>query len=378
MNWNKAYEAYPANKEHIWLNNAGTTPPGRHIIERMGRHFAQLGAHGPENTVPGLGVVQHRIKAHLATLLGASPRDIALVHNTAEGMTMLSLGLTLAPGDEILLLENEYPSNVYPWEVWREPGVIISFVPVGRSPGEFLRNFEARLTPKTRVVALSMVHWCTGMPLPIEAIASLCHKRDIFFALDGSQGVGNVPLDFAKCSPMALCFSAWKWLLGPLGLGILVANEATVGRLKSPFRGTDSVKNPASYLPYQTEQKTTADRYSYSTGNTNDWVYFDESLEYLSGFGFPQIQKRILELTAMLWEPLKAAGFTSGYDHDAPMSGILCVEKPGVDMDQVAKAVNEQGIVARVRLGRLRLAPHIYLTEAQLERAVQLILAASQ
>jgi len=374
MNWQALHDAYPANHGHIWLNNAGTTPPGQHIIDRMSRHFAQLGASGPEQTEPGLAVVSRRIKAHLSQLLNANPEDIALIHNTAEGMSMLSLGLTLEPGDEILLLENEYPSNVYPWDVWREKGVTITFVPAGHRPEEFLSNLRERITARTRVAALSMVHWCTGMPFPVEAVAELCHEKGILLALDGSQGVGQVPLDFSKCAPMALCFSAWKWLLGPLGMGVLVADKATVARLKSPFRGTDSVKNPASYLPYQTEQKVTADRYLYSTANTNDWVYFDESLEFLAQVGFPAIQARILELANHLWQPLKAAGFTSGYEHDAPQSGILCVEKPGLDMSTVAEHLVSKGVVARVRLGRLRLAPHVYLLEQQLDRVIELLL----
>jgi selenocysteine lyase/cysteine desulfurase len=375
MNWQTAYDAYPANERFIWMNNAGTTPPGRHVIERMAKHFARIGTHGPEHMEPSLPLVSRRIKSNLASLLHARPEDIALVHNTAEGMTMLSLGLALVPGDEILLLENEYPSNVYPWEYWQARGVTLTFVPQSRTPEEFLKHFRERLTPRTRAVALSMVHWCSGMPLPVEAVAELCHERGIFFALDGSQGIGQIPLDFGKCAPMALCFSAWKWLLGPLGLGVLVADPTTVARLSSPFKGTDSVKNPASYLPYQTELKDTADRYTYSTANTNDWVYFDESLRFLSELGFDAIYRRIRALAARLWQPLRSAGFTSGYDHgDEPLSGILCVNKPGVDLEKLTNTLIENGVVARLRLGRIRLAPHVYLREEQMDLVSRLLI----
>jgi cysteine desulfurase / selenocysteine lyase len=379
MNFQTAYDAYPANEHSIWLNNAGTTPAGSHIVTRLARHFEQLSTLGPERTDPGFAFVHERIKLNLSKLISADTTDFALIHNTAEGMTMLSLGLSLEPGDEILLLENEYPSNVYPWQIWEPKGVSLGFVPVGRDPELFLENVRARLTPRTRVLALSMVHWCTGMPLPFHEIAKMCHERGIFLMLDGSQGIGQIPIDFRAMTPAAVVFSAWKWLLGPLGLGVLVVDPLTVSRLSSPFRGTDSVTNPNSYLPYQTHQKQTADRYRYSTANTNDWVYFDESLEFLSSFGFPSVSKRILELTARLWGPLRAAGFTSGYDHgDQPKSGILCVEKPGVDMTEVATRLNEQGIVARVRLGRIRLAPHVYLSEEQIDRTVRLLVEAAR
>jgi selenocysteine lyase/cysteine desulfurase len=84
---------------------------------------------------------------------------------------------------------------------------------------------------------------------------------------------------------------------------------------------------------------------------------------------------RILELAKRLWLPLKAEGFTSGYDHDdSPQSGILCVEKPGVDMTRVLDYLNQNGVIARLRLGRLRLAPHVYLSNEQIDRAVALII----
>lgn len=373
MDWRKVYAAYPINARQVWLNNCGITPAGKHIVARMAAHFERMAQFGPGANDASPGQLLDDIRQKLAQLLCAEPSDIALVHNTAEGMTMVSLGLTLNPGDEILLLENEYPSNVYPWEHWADHGVQLHFVPMARTADEFLENFRDALKPRTKVAALSMVHWCTGLRLPIEPIAAMCRDRGILLVLDGSQGVGQVPLDFRRVAPAVLCFSAWKWLLGPLGLGALVIDRATLATLHMPFKGTDSVADPESYLPYQTQMRASVDRYTYSTANYNDWVYFDESLAFLQELGFDNVQARILELTERLWQGLSVLGFESAYVHTHPRSGILCVRKAGVDMDALCSALTAQGFIARVRLGHLRLAPHVYQSPEQMDSTVAAI-----
>jgi cysteine desulfurase / selenocysteine lyase len=371
MDWKLAQDAYPINARSIWLNNCGITPTGRHIATRMAEHFANMSERGPGGGDLGPERLLGAIRRKLGALIHARPDEIALVHNTAEGMTMVSWGLSLSAGDQILLLEQEYPSNVYPWQIWQSRGVALDFVALAQSPEAFLANFKDAVTERTKVVALSMVHWCTGMPLPLPEIAEICHQRGIQLVIDGSQGVGMVPLDFAALAPAVLCCSAWKWLLGPLGLGVLVMDRATLSRLSMPFKGTDSVADPSSYLPYQTEMRSSIDRYTYSTANYNDWVCLDASLEFLSGLGFERVHARILELTSVLWAELSAAGFESAYRHGAPESGILSVRKAGVDVDALCRSLGQRDIVTRVRAGHLRLAPHVYLSEEQMLAAAR-------
>jgi len=174
-NWKVAQDAYPINDRWVWLNNCGTTPTGRHIVARMQDYFGKCAEHGPGPKEYAPPALASKLKTALARLLHASPDEIALVHNTAEAMHMVSLGLDLSPGDEILVLADEYPSNVYPWQTWQSRGVTLRAVALALTPEEFLHNFRQALGPRTRVAAMSMVHWCTGLPLPLTEMASLCH-----------------------------------------------------------------------------------------------------------------------------------------------------------------------------------------------------------
>jgi len=101
------------------------------------------------------------------------------------------------------------------------------------------------------------------------------------------QGVGQVPLDLRSLGSLVVAFSAWKWLLGPIGVAVLAVSRDQLASLKPVFKGPDNLAR-ATYLPYQTDFKTTADRYTYSTANVNDWVYFRASLECSKASAIPR------------------------------------------------------------------------------------------
>jgi cysteine desulfurase / selenocysteine lyase len=369
--WASVQADFPLNQHLIWLNNCGTTPAGspmRAAVEAWLRGYSERGILHGEPTYPG---VKASIYGKLAGLLHAVPEEFALIHHTAEGMNFISHGLSLVPGDEILVLENEYPSNYYPWEHWKSKGVAIKAVPCVAGPGEFLAAFRAALSPKSRVAAFSAVHWCTGLPLPLEEIGRICELNGLEFVVDGAQGVGHIDIDVKACRIGYMAFSAWKWLLGPLGLGVLYVDGSKVDALTPIFKGTESVPSDESYLPYKDTWKTGADRFAYSTGSMADWVYFDAALEWLAGIGFNRARGRILELAARLGDGLRARGFQVLSDgFQGARTGIVAAGKSGLDAAAAVRDLKARGIIAAERLGRVRLSPHVYNTEEQIDRAV--------
>jgi selenocysteine lyase/cysteine desulfurase len=376
MDWHSVYEAYPVNREMIWLNNCGTTPAGTHIVQAVSRFIDAYSQKGVLTETADYSEVRNRIKTILASLLNCLPEELALIHNTAEGMNFISHGLPLAPGDEIILLENEYPSNVYPWLHWKEKGVKIQTAPAGDTPEDFIEGLKHMISSKTRMISLSAVHWCTGMPFPLEAAGKLCRDRGIDLVTDGAQGVGMVPLDVKKAGISYMAFPAWKWLMGPLGLGVLYISQEKIEELRPVFIGTESVIRDEEYLPYKSELKPTADRFTFSTANFNDWVYFLASLEFLNSIGFEQVRERILELSAHLREKLRPIGFQVMSDRfPSHPTGITVCEKPGTDSGKIMNRLkhHRNRIAAAERLGRIRFSPHIYNSPAQFEEVAKAI-----
>lgn len=376
VHWQKIHDAFPVNQHLVWLNNCGVAPPGRQVVEKMSRFlesYAQRGVCAPEASP---GKIRSRIKEILSGLLGCDPSELALIHNTAEGMNAVSRGLSLRSGDEILLLEHEYPSNVYPWLHWKEKGVSVTTLPAVDTPEAFLEVFERSLGPRTRVAALSAVHWCTGLPLPLKSIGRLCRERGIDLVVDGAQGVGMQPIDLREAQVTCMAFSAWKWLIGPLGLGVLFISRDRLESLTPVFVGTESVVRDEEYLPYKSELKPTADRFTFSTSSLTDWIYFEAALEFLSQVGFSTVMERIYTLTGILNQGLAALGFEVFSERfpDHP-TGITACRKPGLNSSDVVAYLKRNGVVAAERLGRIRFSPHIYLLPPQLERVSDLLSA---
>ncbi len=368
--WDRIASDFPVNENLIWLNNCGTTPVGDPIraeVNRWLEEYGRRGALAEGFSYPGVKAsVCHRLES----LLRARPGELALIHHTAEGMNFVSHGLTLDSGDEIVLLENEYPSNVYPWEHWRAKGVRIRTVPLTDRPEDFPAAFAAVTGPRTKVASLSAVHWCSGMPIPLEEIGRMCAERGIHWVVDGSQGVGLIDLDVKKAGIHFMAFSAWKWLLGPIGLGVLYIAREHLDTLQPIFKGTESVPQDGEYLPYKHAWKPSADRFAISTGAMTEWVYLDASLAYLERIGFDRVRERIRGLARRLGDGLRELGFQIASDAWGRESGIVAASRKGLDAAWAVKALKDLNIVAAERLGRIRFAPHVYNTEAQMDTVI--------
>jgi selenocysteine lyase/cysteine desulfurase len=372
MNWNAVQEAFPVNRERIWLNNCGVSPASTRVAEAMARFMTGFARDGILTETESFPVTGAAVKGILGRLLNCRPEALALIHHTAEGMNIVSRGLTLGPEDEILLLEDEYPSNVYPWRHWEKRGITLKTVPAGPTPEAFLESLRAHIAPRTRVAALSAVHWCTGMPYPLEEIGALLKKHDIRFVLDGTQGVGMQPVDVEAARVDFMAFSAWKWLMGPPGLGALYVRPERLEELTPVFVGTQSVVKPREYLPYKDELKPDTERFAVSTPGLADWVWFRASLSFLEEIGFQAARERIWELSAQLARRLRKVGFRVMADNfpDHP-TGIVVCERPEADAKALVAALQEAGVIAAERQGRVRFSPHVFNTPAQIDAAAR-------
>lgn len=371
--WHGISDRFPVNRERVWLNNAGMTPASTDVVDAMSAYLRAYAMESFWQKEYPYQEVKTGIQGAVARLVGCEPTDVAIIHNTSEGMSHVSLGLDLNADDEILLLEDEYPSNVYPWQHWARKGVRLITVPQGDTPEGFLENFEEALGPKTRVAAFSAVHWCTGMPLPIRRIAELCVERGVHFVVDGAQGAGHVELDMGWGISF-LAFSAWKWLLGPAGLGVLVVPKDKLSALQPVIKGTGSVANDLEYFPYRDELKSTAERFMFSTVNFNDWVYFRTSLHLLEEIGYAQVMARLYELADYLAAGLRDLGFRVLPDgFSGAKTAIVVAEHPDHPAGALVNRLRHEGVIVKERLGRVRFSPHVYLLEEHLDHALEAV-----
>ncbi len=373
ISWEEIQNLFPVNQELIWLNNCGTTPASKIAVNSVTQFLEEYSRKGVYSTIQTYSETKRYILETLAKLLECSANELSVVHNTSEGMNFISHGLSLKENDEILLLENEYPSNVYPWEHWEEKGVRIRFIPNFENQEKFLQNFPRYVTKNTKVVSLSAVHWCTGFVIPLQEIGSFCEEKEIEFVVDGAQGVGNIPINLKRMKIGYMPFSGWKWLLGPLGVGGLYISQDKLQKLKLIFKGTDSVVHSEEYLPYKKELKSGTDRYEFSTANFNDWVYWKASLGLLQKIGWEKAMKRIWELTQILSIELQTLGFQVNTNSTSQPSGILTAWHDQISSQELVRYLKKQNIITAHRIGKIRFSPHVYNSEEQIQKVIDSI-----
>jgi selenocysteine lyase/cysteine desulfurase len=311
------------------------------------------------------------VRAAAAQLIGARAHEIAFIRNTSEGLSLVASGLDWQPGDNVVTVADEYPSNVYPWFGLQRLGVETRLL---ARPG--LRFGADDIAPlidrRTRVLAVSAVDWQSGFRVDLAALAELCRAREVLFVVDGIQAVGALCVDVGACGIDVLAAGGHKWLLAPEGCGMLFVSDRVVERIYPVVLGWKSVRNAGVYLPYHFELRADAARLEPGSAPHLGILAFGAALDLLLKIGAAAIEARVLDTTGQLIEGLGRLGASIlSPGARAERSAILTFALG--DTAAVHAALTEAGVIARPRLGGIRLAPHFYNDAGDIARVLDVI-----
>lgn len=307
-----------------------------------------------------------------ARLIGAHRDEIALVPNTTAGITLVSEGLDWRPGDNVVTLADEFPSNAYPWLNLESRGVETRRIPTDGSgrldPGELAAACDAR----TRIVSVSWVSYSTGYRHEVERIAAITHERGALMMLDAIQGLGALPFSVRDTPIDFLSADGHKWMLGPEGAGFAFIRREHLDKLRPFGVGWHSVVHASDYTHIELNLKPSAARYEGGSQNMVGMLGFGASLELLLELSIENVAASILDITDQACERLQSAGATIISDRQPEhRSGIVAFEWPGHDPLAVKKHCLKQKVVLSCRAGRLRISPHAYNNEEDLDRLIE-------
>lgn len=366
MDWNQWRLEFPITSHVTHFNHAGVSPVSRRVA-------AAVTAFITEATCVD-AAAQRRwearteaVRASFARLVGARPDEIAFVKNTSEGLSLVAAGLDWHPGDNVIAVEGEYPSNVYPWFGLRRWGVETRMVrPVqGRVRVE---DVETLADQRTRVVAVSFVDWSSGARTALRPIGTFCRRRGILLCVDGIQGVGAIPLDVEREQIDCLAVGGHKWLLAPEGCGCLFISHRVIDRIQSVLHGWKSVRDAEVYLPYHFDPRPDAAKFEPGSPSVLSTYALGAAIDLLLEIGVDRIRARLYELTDRLAVGLRDLGaeLLSPWGQEE-RSGIV-VFRLGDDPQRLGAELIRQGFVVRVRSGGIRIAPHFYNNEDDIDR----------
>jgi len=249
-----------------------------------------------------------RARAALSALIGARPDEVALTRNATDGVDLVAAGLPLSPDDEVLTTNEEHPAVILPWAAAeRRGGGRLRLFAISADPDETLRNFEAALTPSTRLVVASHVSCETGVRLPIEEICRRCRERGILTLVDGAQSLGQFPVDVVTIGCDFMTGNGHKWLCGPKGTGFLFARADVVGRVQPIHVGAGSTlpgfdREAFGAQPAQADWgwEPTSRRFEYGTRNWHSFAALADAIDYLAGLGWTSVERHCAATAAAL------------------------------------------------------------------------------
>jgi cysteine desulfurase/selenocysteine lyase len=359
---NRYRSEFPITEKYAFLSHSAISPISRPVAHAVSAYLEQAQHEFAMGYLPQLIGRFGEFKQRFGQLINAaSPDEIVPMPNTAAGINTVAVSLPLRAGDNVLVLDGDYPANVYPWQQLAYKGVLTKVVPQ-RDGGLDLNMLEARIDRRTRVIALSTVMFATGFRNDIEAVGKICKDRGIYFAVDGIQSLGAFPIDVQACNIDFLAAGSQKWLLSTPGAGFLYVRRERLAELEpGAYVGASSVVDFMNYLDYNLTFPNTADRFNLGTPNVANVLALLASVTMLQEVGIDQVSRQILGLIDALIDDLQERGYelvaSTAPEH---RSGIIVAKV--ADAEAARIKLEQAGVIATVRGGGLRFAPHFYNT----------------
>jgi cysteine desulfurase/selenocysteine lyase len=357
VDWAAVRAEFPALRNWTFLNTATFGQLPRRAVEASMRHFAHRDETACADFLDWYEDAD-ALRAEIGLLIGAAADDIGFVPNASHALAMLVNGLEWRDGDRVVTLEHEFPNNLYTPALLRGTGVEFVACPWER--------FHDTVDERTRLVLVSSVNYNTGFAPPLEEIANAVHRHGGLLFVDGTQSVGAVRFDAARVQPDMLAVHGYKWLLSPPGAGFVYVHPSLRARLVPMVAGWRShrdwrnVDNLHHGVP---EYSDDAEKYE-GGGLPFSLLYaMRASVQMLLEIGPDAIEDRVLDLARQTREMLRGLG-AQVEDYASP---IVAARFDGQDVSALTRHLKDRRVIVAARKGALRVSPHFYNDESDLE-----------
>jgi cysteine desulfurase / selenocysteine lyase len=366
---------FPVAREKKFLAHAGVCPLPKRVADAISKCAEQSTLGDQEAFMLSRLDAARKLASQL---LNCQPDEIALVGPTSLALSFVAAGLNFRRGDNVLIYHDDYPSNVYPWMALAAKGVEVRLLNIKNFGAIRTIDVIGQVDENTRLVALASCHFISGFRIEIDAIGKFLRERGILFCLDAIQTLGAFPTTVEHVDFLAA--DAHKWLLGPCGAGIFYVRRELQEKLNPPIYGWHNVRNPNFVAQEKIEFRNGAVKFEAGTQNLVGLIGLIASMELALEIGVENIAAELLRKRNWLVPALQAKGFTV-LNADAKIenaSGIVSFFQAGKDLAALNQKFSDAGIVASLRTNRagqnfIRLSPHFYNTDAELQRVLELL-----
>ncbi len=363
VDWEAVRREFPALANWTYLNTATFGQLPRRGTEAVAKHFQHRDELACADFLDWFDDLE-RLRWKIGRLIHCTADDIAFIPNASTALGILLAGLDWKQGDRILTLEHEFPNNLY------APGLLAR---AGVEPVECTwERFYDSVDSRTRLVAISSANYNTGFAPPLAEIAEVLRERNVLLYIDGTQSVGALAFDASRIQPDMLAVHGYKWMISPNGAGFMYVHPRLRERLRPNVLGWRShrdwrnVDNLHHGIP---ELTGTAEKYE------GGWVPFallcalEAAIDLMLEIGPQAIEQRVLELAAKTRAMLREKGASV----EEWRSPIVAARFENRDVSAMARELKEKRVLVAARRGQLRVSPHFYNNEQDLEMLSQVL-----
>ncbi|TVT84955.1 aminotransferase class V-fold PLP-dependent enzyme [Pseudomonas sp. H3(2019)] len=356
-----------------YLNHAAVAPwPNRAAtaVTRFAQENVLLGARDYSDWM----TLEQRLRERLMRLLNApSTDDIALVKNTSEALSFVAFGLPWQSGDQIVISDEEFPSNRIVWEALAAQGVeVVQASLTGDDPEGALL---AACGPRTRLMSVSAVQFASGLRLDLQRLGAGCKQQNVLFCIDAIQQLGALPFDVQSYQCDFAMADGHKWLLGPEGLGVFYVRSELREQLKLHEFGWHMLEHMGDYTRTEWEPAKSARRFECGSPNMLGAMALEASLSLLEEVGMEHVAALIAERVKWLQDGLSAIPGVVLHSplNPARRGGILSFSIDGIDNQTVYEALKAQQVVCIPRGPGIRFSPHFYTEKRVIDETVAIV-----
>jgi selenocysteine lyase/cysteine desulfurase len=368
--WQMVRRQFAFEESRVPMNAANLCPSPQIVADRVAALTRDIdGDCSFQNRAKFAGMLETS-RRKVAEHLGVTADEIALVRNTSEANNTINNGLALKAGDEVVLWDQNHPTNNVAWDVraarygLRVRRVATPAAPT--DPGQLVQIFADTFSPRTRALALTHVSNTSGLRLPIREICAAAHRRGVFVHVDGAQSWGALHVNLRELDCDSYAASAHKWFVGPKEVGLLYVRKERIAEV------WPNVVAPGWGMRVEPEVKGA--RKFESLGQRDDAALAAIALavDFHLAIGPGRVEARLLELATALKAGLREQEIEPVTPLDPALSAGVCVIRVAAEKSEevYGKLYAEYGI-AGASTGGLRLCPHVYNTREHIERAVR-------
>lgn len=359
--------------EHITYLNCASLTPRLKVVTAAGRaaldHMAKPWEVGSADWFGGMD----RLRSTFGGLINAPGSSVALVPAASYGIAVAALNIPVDAGDNIVVAEQEYPSNYYSWRrLARQRGAELR-VAAASADRTLTDAIVAMIDRRTAVVATANCHWTDGSFIDLRRVGTAARAHDAALVVDASQSLGACPLDVAEIQPDFLVTVGYKWLLGPYALGYLYVAERWHSQgvpLEESWLHREGSESFSGLVEYTDDYKPGAARFSQGEA-AQMYLYpmAQAALDQIQQWTPARIQQQLGEWTAELAARAPSLGLTCAKSPDR-IGHIVGLEAPNGLPENLVGRLAERDVYVAVRGSSIRVAPHLHSTAEDLDRLI--------